>query len=250
MTPNREHDPGPPKPERGTRVDTVFLDAGGVLVHPNWDRVANVLGRHGLSVDPAALRRADPHARFAIDTPRVADTTDADRGGEFFGRVLDAAGVARGAAREAALAEVYAYHMEHNLWETVPPDVIPALQRFRDAGLTLAVASNANGVLHRCLDRNDLTRYFDVICDSALEGVEKPAPRFFEILLERAGSRPETTLHIGDLYHVDVVGARSAGIRPLLLDPDSLYAGFDVERIGKLSDVLDVVRSSGRSVRL
>jgi putative hydrolase of the HAD superfamily len=222
-------------------ITTLFLDAGGVLVNPNWDRVAEVLGRHGVAVEPEALRRADPHARFAIDTPRGAETTDADRGGEFFRRVLDAAGVPRGAARDAALAEVYAYHMEHNLWETVPPDVLPALQRFRAAGLTLAVASNANGVLHRCLERNDLTRYFDVICDSALEGVEKPAPRFFELLLERAGSRPETTIHVGDLYYVDVLGARAAGIRPLLLDPLQLYGGFDVERIASLGDALNVV---------
>ncbi len=242
MNPNVEHEPGTRHPERGTAiVTTLFLDAGGVLVHPNWDRVAGLLGRRGLTADPDALRRADPHARFAIDTPRVANTTDAERGGEFFERVLDAAGVPRGAAREAALADVYAYHMEHNLWETVPPDVIPALQRFRDAGLTLAVASNANGVLHRCLERNGLTRYFDVVCDSAIEGVEKPERRFFELLLDRAGSRPETTVHVGDLYYVDVLGARNTGIRPVLLDPNGLYRDVDVERVVRLGDVLDVV---------
>ena len=35
-------------------IETVFLDAGGVLVNPNWDRVAATLQRHGVqtSADP------------------------------------------------------------------------------------------------------------------------------------------------------------------------------------------------------
>jgi putative hydrolase of the HAD superfamily len=65
-----------------------------------------------------------------------------------------------------------------------------------------------------------------VICDSHVEGVEKPDRRFFEILVSRAGGRPETTLHVGDLYHVDVLGARGAGLQSMLLDPHDLYAGM------------------------
>ena len=227
-------------------IDTVFLDAGGVLVYPNWHRVADTFARQGLIVDAAVLRRVEPAARFAIDNPQADTVKDADRGGRYFNNVLDSAGVPRGPARDAALAEVYAYHMEHNLWEQVPDDVLPALERLREAGLTLAVASNANGVLERCLDRLDLTRYFDVVCDSALEGVEKPDPRFFRLLLERTRARAETTLHVGDLYHVDVLGARSAGLRPLLLDRDNLYSGFDAERVTSLHEVVAIATGHGR----
>ena len=154
-------------------------------------------------------------------------------------RVLDGAGVPPGRGRDAALVELYDYHAEHNLWEYVPPDILPALERLRALGLKLAVASNANGVIHRSFERTGLTRYFDAICDSCLEGVEKPDPRFFGLVVDRAGGRRETTLHVGDLYHVDVVGARSAGLRAMLLNPDGLYAGFDV----------DCVRSLGRARR-
>lgn len=222
-------------------IRSVFLDAGGVLVFPNWQRVADLLNRHGVSVTAAELQRQDPYARFAVDTPRVNVTNDAQRGGEFFDGVLDRAGVPRGAARDAAIAEAYAYHMEHNLWEHVPDDVIPALERLKAAGVTLAVASNANGVLQRCFDRSGLTRFFDVICDSAIEGVEKPDPRFFRILLDRANATAGETIHVGDLYYVDVVGARNAGIRPLLLDPIDLYGDFDVQRIQRLADVVEVI---------
>jgi FMN phosphatase YigB (HAD superfamily) len=62
-------------------------------------------------------------------------------------------------------------------------------------------------------------------------------------VLERSGGRPETTLHVGDLYHVDVVGARSAGLQAMLIDPHDLYEGYDVERVRSLSDLADRLSS-------
>jgi HAD superfamily hydrolase (TIGR01549 family) len=221
-------------------VETLFLDAGGVLVFPNWQRVSDTLARHGVTAATDALRAADPHARLSIDDGyRVKSTNDADRGSSFFHRVFERAGVVPSPAVTAALDEIYAYHTAHNLWEDVPADVVPALHRFRALGFRLAVASNANGALHRAFDRLGLTPHLDCICDSFVEGVEKPDPRFFEKVLERSGARRESTLHIGDLYHVDVVGARNAGLRTMLLDPLGLYEGFDVERVKSLGELAD-----------
>jgi putative hydrolase of the HAD superfamily len=80
-----------------------------------------------------------------------------------------------------------------------------------------------------------------VICDSCVEGVEKPDPRFFEIALTRSGARAETTMHVGDLYHVDVVGARRAGLKAILLDAAGLYEGHDCERVSTLDALVDSV---------
>ncbi len=231
------------------RIDTLFLDAGGVLVFPNWDRVADTLARHGIHVSGDALRQVEPAAKFAVDdAKRVAASTDADRGSAYMESVLDRAGVARSPSRDAALSELYAYHSEHNLWEHVPADVKPALERFAALGLRLAIASNANGVLQRMFDRVGLTSYFHAICDSCVEGVEKPDRRFFEIVLQRSGGTPATTLHVGDLYHVDVVGARGAGLQAMLIDPHDLYGGYEVERVrslGELADRIEQARTSG-----
>ena len=219
-------------------IKTLLLDAGGVLTFPNWDRVSDILDRHGIGVPAQALSNAEPHAKFAIDSAyAVATTKDADRGSRYFQLTFDEAGVPPGDVRKPALDDLWAYHQEHNLWEHVPDDVFPTLERLRAAGLTLAVASNANGVLQHLFDRLGLTPYFHAVCDSRVEGVEKPDPRFFQIVLERAGGRPETAMHVGDLYYVDVLGARSAGIRPLLLDPHGLYVDFDAERITSLSQL-------------
>jgi putative hydrolase of the HAD superfamily len=223
-------------------IELLSLDAGGVLVFPNFERISDTFARHGITVSPDALRAADPHGRFAVDTAdRVAATSDADRGSMHFRVMLAHAGVPADAPIQGVLEELWAYHAEHNLWEYIPPDIIPALDRLAATGIPLAIGSNANGIIHRVFERSGLRRYFSVICDSQVEGVEKPDRRFFEILVARAGGRPETTLHVGDLFHVDVVGARSAGLQAMLLDPYDLYAGYDVTRVKSLAQLATVI---------
>jgi putative hydrolase of the HAD superfamily len=223
-------------------IDLLSLDAGGVLVFPNFERISDTFARHGVIVSPDALRAADPYGRFAIDTAAgVAGTNDADRGSMHFRIMLERAGVPADAPMQAVLDELWAYHSEHNLWEYVPPEVIPALERLAATGIPLAVGSNANGIIHRVFERSGLRRYFSVICDSHLEGVEKPDRRFFEILVARAGGRPETTLHVGDLFHVDVAGARSAGLQAMLFDPHGLYTGYDVPRVRTLGELVTMI---------
>src|SRR5262249_6453418 len=139
----------------------------------------------------------------------------------------------------AALAELHEYHRADNLWETVPPDVPATLQRLRALGLRLVVVSNANGTLHAAFGRLGLSPLVDVMLDSHDEGIEKPDPRLFQLALERAGARGDTTIHVGDLYHVDVVGARAAGLRAVLLDPVGLYEEYDCPRVRTLDELAD-----------
>jgi HAD superfamily hydrolase (TIGR01549 family) len=221
-------------------IETVFLDAGGVLVNPNWERVSATLARHGVEVTPAALAAAEPHAKKQLDTgTAVQATNDSTRGWLYFNLVLEQAGVAISGKTDAALRELHDYHAQFNLWESVPPEVPGALDRLRASGRRLVVVSNANGTLHQHFARLDLARRFDVLIDSADEGVEKPDPRIFRLALERSGARAETTLHAGDFYHVDVVGARAAGLEAWLIDSAGLYAGHDVARVASLAALVD-----------
>jgi putative hydrolase of the HAD superfamily len=220
------------------QIETVFLDAGGVLVYPNWTRVADAMARRGVAVTSAALAAAEPRAKKQIDTGHVVRATnDAQRGWTYFNVVLTAAGVPLSDATAEALAELHNYHREWNLWETVPPDVPAALGSLRARGFRLVVVSNANGTLQRAFDRVGLTPLVDLLFDSFVEGVEKPDPRFFHLALERAGASVASTVHVGDLYHVDVVGARAAGITPVLLDAADLYESCDCVRVRSLSEL-------------
>ena len=76
------------------------------------------------------------------------------------------------------------------------------------------MVSNADGRVESFLRHVGITKYLDFVVDSGLVGVEKPDPRIFEIALERAQVRKDEVVHVGDVYEVDVVGARAAGIEP------------------------------------
>ena len=45
------------------------------------------------------------------------------------------------------------------------------------------------------------------------------------------------TAYVGDLFHVDVVGAAAAGLTPYLLDPFDLHAARTVARIRALDEL-------------
>lgn len=217
---------------------TVFLDAGGVLIHPNWIRVSAALETQGVRVDASTLAAAEPRAKRRLDAARVVGgTTDVSRGWLYFDLVLEGAGIQTSAATAAALAELHEYHSRQNLWEYVPPYVPGVLDRMRERGLQLVVVSNANGRLKDVLRRLQLDRHFHYILDSFEEGVEKPNPRLFQIALQKANADAATTIHVGDLYEIDVVGARGAGIRGVLLDEGWLYEDADCPRVRSLEDL-------------
>lgn len=234
---------GEPPPRYSRRVlKTVFLDAGGVLLFPNWTRISEALARHGVALSADALADAEPRARRALDDMQlVGMTTDASRGWLFFDLILEHAGVARSERTAAALTELHAYHRLHNLWELVPASVRPALAALRRHGLTLVVVSNANGTLRAHLERIGLLDAFDVVIDSCDEGVEKPDPRLFQIALARAGAEPASTIHVGDLYYIDVAGARAAGLRGVLLDERNLRPDADCVRVGSLDELVAAI---------
>jgi HAD superfamily hydrolase (TIGR01509 family) len=215
-------------------VDTVLLDAGGVLVRPDFRRVAAALGARGVAVDPEALAAAELRAKREMDGP-AAPGTDPSR--DYFGRVLLHAGIDLSKETDAALADLRQEHRRRNLWDAVPADVGPALRRLGRGGRRLVVVSNSDGTVRSVLRRLGLASHFVAILDSAEEGVEKPDPRLFQIALERAAAAPEGAVHVGDLYHVDVVGARAAGIRAVLLDPGGLYAEVDCPRVRSLGEL-------------
>ena len=223
-----------------------------MVCHPSWVRVSEALARHGVHVGATALAGAEQKATFDIDQASIIGRTDdQSRGWLYFNLVLHHAGVEQNAATDAALAELREYHGLHNLWEHVEPDVVPALAALRARGLRLVVVSNANGRLRALFDRLELTSWFDHILDSHEWGVEKPDPKLFHLAVEQSGADPSTTVHVGDLYHVDVVGARKAGLRDgVLLDLANLYDGVDCPRFGSLDALVAWIETpSGNHAR-
>jgi putative hydrolase of the HAD superfamily len=70
-------------------------------------------------------------------------------------------------------------------------------------------------------------------------GVEKPDARIFQLALQQAGLGAGEAVYVGDLYSIDVLGARGAGLTAVLLDPG---AGWGARDCPTAPDVLAAVR--------
>jgi HAD superfamily hydrolase (TIGR01549 family) len=153
--------------------------------------------------------------------------------------------VEQNAGTDAALVELREYHKVENLWEHVEPDIVPALAALKARGLRLVVVSNANGRLRHLFDRIGLTQWFDYLLDSHEWGFEKPDPRLFQLALEQSRADAPHTVHVGDLYHVDVIGARRAGLRDAVLyDMAGLYDDVDCPRVRSLGALVEWIDKS------
>lgn len=221
------------------RIETIFLDVGNTLISIDFDWIAAELGARGFACQPAGVRRAEAASRPGYSQHLFVDGVEPGR--NLFQMYLTT--IFEQLDVTARLAPLDLTNLVNELrpvlrpdgrasvlWRTVMPRVPEALARMRDRGLSLVVVSNSDGTAERSLVAAGLRPYLSAVIDSAIVGYEKPDARIFEHALRRSGARPERTLHVGDLYHADVTGARAAGIHALLLDPFDDWTGIDCDR--------------------
>lgn len=222
-------------------ITHLFFDAGNTLVFPNFDLISEKLADLGARVDPAVLERAEQETRFQLDDPElVRSSNDSSRWTLYFKTIFLRSGLSDRSLIEAVLVVLRKIHQTSNLWEIVPPDVPEALKGLQGR-YRMSVISNANGTVRDKLRRVGLLDFFETVIDSAEEGIEKPDPRIFHAAVLRTGARMEQSLYIGDMYHIDVAGARAAGMDVVLLDPAGLHQDKPVRRIAGLGALVSSI---------
>ena len=226
-------------------IRAVFFDAGNTLLRMNYADIAAELGRHGVKATPEAIQRAEWRARVRLDEDVFArsfpdvSTESRSVAGRYVRLLLEALGITDENII-AALAEWRrGYNPPVGLWNTADPHAAAALRLVREAGLRAAVISNSNGSVRSILRALGLVSYLDFVLDSFEVGVEKPDLRIFALAIERAGVAPDEAVYVGDLYTVDVRGARATGMDAILLDPGGHWGARDCPRA---PDVLSAVR--------
>jgi HAD superfamily hydrolase (TIGR01509 family) len=220
---------------RRKSLRAVLFDAGNTLVFLDYARLAEGVGTAlGLPLTDTGLAQHIPHATQAMER---ASGTDQNRAAVYLETLFLRAGVPseRLAEVRSCLARM---HRERHLWSSVAERSAEALARLRAAGLRLAVVSNSDGRVEQALAAAGLRDYFDVVVDSAVVGVEKPDPRIFQAALDRLGVKPDEAIYVGDLYAIDVVGARAAGMEAVLLGSDG-GPEADCRRAHSIEDVVN-----------
>jgi putative hydrolase of the HAD superfamily len=120
------------------------------------------------------------------------------------------------------------------------PDAAPALEALRERGMRLVVVSNWDSSLPEWLQRTGLSGLVDGAVSSAVVGHAKPSPQVFEAGLEVAGVAPAEALHVGDSLEGDIVGARAAGVRGVLIVRDGPIP-HGVDAIRSLAEVPSLI---------
>jgi len=224
-------------------LKAVLFDAGNTVMLINCGVVSHALRAEGFDVDEVAVREAEYHARVRLDSILAQrHSTEAPQIFQTYMQfVCEGLGVPWGAAAERALCRIAEYHRDYNLWNQPNPQAHAVLQTLQGHGLTLGMVSNSNGWVERLVTESGLRPYFHFVLDSRLVGVEKPDPRIFQIALDQLEISPAEALYIGDLYSIDVVGSRAAGMRAILLDPVGLWGHVDCLKARDLSEAADLV---------
>ena len=135
--------------------------------------------------------------------------------------------IAVGCSSEQAerLAPIIHKYMNENYkpesW--VEPTTFDLLAELKAAGYQLGVISNRDLPFVEELKQIGLEGYFDLTVSGGEAGSKKPDPGIFHYSLARAGARPTETMYVGDNYFADVIGARNAGVHPVLLDIGGIF---------------------------
>jgi FMN phosphatase YigB (HAD superfamily) len=152
--------------------------------------------------------------------------------------------VALGAAPAwaAAHAPQTSLHMgsEYKPESIIPDDVRRALVQLKQDGYLMAVLSNRDRPFREILDTHQVSEFFDFSLAGGEVNSYKPDPGLFEHALRHAKLGAREAVYVGDNYFADVIGARRAGLTPVLYDPLGIFPEADCAAI-KTFDELNLV---------
>jgi putative hydrolase of the HAD superfamily len=214
-----------------SRTRAVLFDAGNTLLRMNYPAIARHLASRGHAVTAQAVEEAELRARVRLDADlaRGVSTEGRPAQDQYTAYLMDGLGLTDAGEIEAAVSFKRGYNPPAGLFDRADPAARAALREAKAAGLVVGVISNSNGSAYALLHGAGLASELDFVIDSGLVGVEKPDPRIFRLGLERAGVAPHEAVYIGDLYSIDVLGSRAAGLASILLDPRGFWGPRDCD---------------------
>ncbi|RMF48032.1 MAG: HAD family hydrolase [Anaerolineae bacterium] len=125
------------------------------------------------------------------------------------------------------------YHPEDNLY----PGVLDTLETLRQAGYLVGVLTNRPSTVDDYLHEIGVAEHCDLILAAGQIGYWKPDRRIFQAAVQVLGIPASQVLYVGDNYYADVVGARQAGLTPVLVDPEAIFAHMPCQAIANVAEL-------------
>jgi putative hydrolase of the HAD superfamily len=208
----------------------IFFDVGNTLLFPNRAKMLSPipLDRHPSLPQWQALER---RTKNEFDQGMQKGRVDHGFWWTFHTYLLEELG------EDAGLRDVLVRNTQNSAnWDQILPGTRQALDRIRQK-FRIGVISNADGGIERVLSRCGIADCFESITDSGIVGIEKPRAEIFQAALTQMKARPEESLYVGDVYSVDYVGARNAGMQAVLFDLAGAYRDRDLPRLQSLAQL-------------
>ncbi|HXF85289.1 MAG TPA: HAD-IA family hydrolase [Anaerolineales bacterium] len=233
------------------RIQAIFFDLDGTLRHsvPEGGQVFDeyVLSLGYSLTEEDRLRALRWEHLYWANSPDLRDDLLAHSADtenfwiEYSRRRLIALGISNDQALELApkvsahMGEVYAPQ------SVIPADVQRVLPQLKRAGYLMAVISNRDEPFDDLLEAHGIREFFDFSLAAGEINIFKPDPGVFTHALQRVNVNAEETIYVGDNYFADVVGARRAGLHPILYDPNGIFPEADCRVIQSFDELISIL---------
>jgi FMN phosphatase YigB (HAD superfamily) len=233
-------------------IKAVLFDFDGTLRHhlPTGGEVfTDFVARLGIPITDEDRRRAVrwEHYYFASSPEIQADQEKFNGEDENFWfnftlRRLGALGCPPALIPELGLKVSDYMSANHTSEVWMPEEIHTVVPGLRESGYTLGVVSNRDMPFQDEIDKMGMRDYFHFSLAAGEVQSWKPEPEIFYAALERADATAPQTIYVGDNYFADVIGARRAGLRPVLYDPKGIFHEPGCPVIASFEELIEVVK--------
>ena len=138
--------------------------------------------------------------------------------------------------------EVYDTFRDSDGW-VLFPETREVLEALKARDIRLGVVSNFDSRIYSVMRSLKILAFFDAVTISSEAGYAKPHPEIFKTALQSLGAAADHTLLVGDSLTDDVLAAKAAGVRAVLLDRNARHKEVTtVRRISDLREVFSLLR--------
>jgi HAD superfamily hydrolase (TIGR01549 family) len=228
-------------------TDAIFFDLDGTLRH-NRPSFLEALEEYNLQLGlPSNIANSQLGHRWLHSYWAQSSQLLADR--QMFGddelafwinhsrRFLEASGCQPVQAQKLAPQLTECMREHYSPVDTLADEAEELLQELQQNNFRLGVISNRSEPFDEQMESLGLSSYFEFSLAAGTIDAWKPDPLIFQHALTQMKINPEQAVYIGDNYFADVVGARNAGIKPVLIDPANLFPEADCLVIESLGDL-------------
>ncbi len=227
-----------------SEVKAVFFDFGDTLatLMPSKEELFIQAARSvGLELEVEAVRRAYQIVDFQNKYSSVHTRDRADFYLNYNKLLCEALGISSHFPR--LHPELAMNFQKAQTWKLFP-EVPEVLSNLRDQDIPLALVANWDSDLLSLTTSLGIREAFSAIVASQVVRVEKPDPAIFRRAADELSLsvRDDRILYVGNEYRADILGAREAGLIPVLIDRKGLYQHADCLRFASLIEWLEALK--------